>query len=253
MADLSAGRGVPSAKQARRRRRGSRCGQSQCLRSVSAPSHKESRQASDARGRQRPAARRPPEGCRARHTRRREHLAGPDGGQRLPVEWCCLCRYADSSYCCGKRYFSARQHHRYTACVLHYARGKPRCGIRPFCRVSFGMEIALLVLFWIVALVIVSALLWRSSHTMTATGIGLSLILGGVLGTCGTGCSAGGWWISFSSISAHTSGPHSTWPTVQLSSAQGYWYLKFCLRKLRLLRSLLKAAILPFLTLITVH
>jgi len=43
-------------------------------------------------------------------------------------------------------------------------------------------KIGLLVLFSIVALVIVSALLWRSSHTMTATGIGLSLILGGALG-----------------------------------------------------------------------
>src|SRR5438445_12887019 len=43
-------------------------------------------------------------------------------------------------------------------------------------------KIALLVLFSIVALVIVSALLWRSSHTMTATGVGLSLILGGALG-----------------------------------------------------------------------
>ena len=38
-------------------------------------------------------------------------------------------------------------------------------------------KIALLVLFSIVALVIVSALLWRSSHTMTATAVGLSLIL----------------------------------------------------------------------------
>jgi signal peptidase II len=43
-------------------------------------------------------------------------------------------------------------------------------------------KIALLVLFSIVALVIVSALLWRSSHTMTSTGIGLSLILGGAIG-----------------------------------------------------------------------
>lgn len=43
-------------------------------------------------------------------------------------------------------------------------------------------KIALLVLFSIVALVIVAALLWRSSHTMTATAIGLSLILGGALG-----------------------------------------------------------------------
>ena len=43
-------------------------------------------------------------------------------------------------------------------------------------------KIALLVLFSIVALVIVSALLWRSSHTMTASAVGLSLILGGALG-----------------------------------------------------------------------
>jgi len=43
-------------------------------------------------------------------------------------------------------------------------------------------KIALLVLFSIVALVIVSVLLWRSSHTMTTTGVGLALILGGALG-----------------------------------------------------------------------
>src|ERR1700687_1012801 len=43
-------------------------------------------------------------------------------------------------------------------------------------------KIALLVMFSIVALVIVSALLWRSSHAMTATAVGLSLILGGALG-----------------------------------------------------------------------
>src|SRR3954466_10936425 len=43
-------------------------------------------------------------------------------------------------------------------------------------------KIGLLVLFSIVALLIVSALLGKSSHTMTATGVGLSLILGGALG-----------------------------------------------------------------------
>src|SRR5208283_897194 len=43
-------------------------------------------------------------------------------------------------------------------------------------------KIAMLVLFSIAALVVVSALLWRSSHTLTTTGIGLSLILGGALG-----------------------------------------------------------------------
>lgn len=43
-------------------------------------------------------------------------------------------------------------------------------------------KIAVLVLFSLVALVIVSALLWKNSHTMTSTGVGLSLILGGALG-----------------------------------------------------------------------
>jgi signal peptidase II len=43
-------------------------------------------------------------------------------------------------------------------------------------------KIYMLVLFSVVALVIVSALLWRNSHTMSTTGVGLSLILGGALG-----------------------------------------------------------------------
>ena len=43
-------------------------------------------------------------------------------------------------------------------------------------------KIAVLVLFSIVALIVVSALLWRNSHSMTSTGIGLALILGGALG-----------------------------------------------------------------------
>jgi signal peptidase II len=43
-------------------------------------------------------------------------------------------------------------------------------------------KIAMLVLFSIVALVIVSTRLWRNSHTMSTTGVGLSLILGGALG-----------------------------------------------------------------------
>lgn len=43
-------------------------------------------------------------------------------------------------------------------------------------------KIAMLVLFSIVALVVVSALLWRNSHSMTTTGVGLALILGGALG-----------------------------------------------------------------------
>jgi signal peptidase II len=43
-------------------------------------------------------------------------------------------------------------------------------------------KIAVLVMFSVVALVIVSALLWRNSHSMNTTGLGLSLILGGALG-----------------------------------------------------------------------
>ena len=43
-------------------------------------------------------------------------------------------------------------------------------------------KIAMLVIFSIIALVIVSVLLWRSSRTMTASSIGLSLILGGAMG-----------------------------------------------------------------------
>jgi signal peptidase II len=43
-------------------------------------------------------------------------------------------------------------------------------------------KIAMLVLFSMVALVVVSALLWRGSHSMTTTGVGLGLILGGALG-----------------------------------------------------------------------
>lgn len=43
-------------------------------------------------------------------------------------------------------------------------------------------KIGLLVLFSLIALAIVSALLWRNSHSLSSTGLGLSLILGGALG-----------------------------------------------------------------------
>ena len=43
-------------------------------------------------------------------------------------------------------------------------------------------KVGMLVAFSVVALVVVSTLLWRNSHTMTTTGIGLSLILGGAIG-----------------------------------------------------------------------
>ena len=55
---------------------------------------------------------------------------------------------------------------------------------------AFGMfadspspwKIVLLILFSIIALLIVSTLLWRNSHRLTSTGVGLSLILGGAVG-----------------------------------------------------------------------
>jgi signal peptidase II len=43
-------------------------------------------------------------------------------------------------------------------------------------------KVAILVLFSILALAVVSALLWKNSHSMSTTGVGLSLILGGALG-----------------------------------------------------------------------
>ena len=43
-------------------------------------------------------------------------------------------------------------------------------------------KIAMLVSFSIIALVVVSAMLWRSTHAMASTGIGLALILGGAIG-----------------------------------------------------------------------
>lgn len=43
-------------------------------------------------------------------------------------------------------------------------------------------KIALLIVFSLVALAIVAMLLWKNSHRLTSTGVGLSLILGGALG-----------------------------------------------------------------------
>ena len=43
-------------------------------------------------------------------------------------------------------------------------------------------KIGLLVLFSLIALLIVSTLLWKNSHSLSTTGIGLSLILGGAIG-----------------------------------------------------------------------
>ena len=43
-------------------------------------------------------------------------------------------------------------------------------------------KIAILVTFSLLALIVVSALLWKNSHSMTITGVGLALILGGAIG-----------------------------------------------------------------------
>ncbi len=43
-------------------------------------------------------------------------------------------------------------------------------------------KVAVLIAFSIVALLVVFALLWKNSHRLTTTGIGLSLILGGAVG-----------------------------------------------------------------------
>jgi signal peptidase II len=43
-------------------------------------------------------------------------------------------------------------------------------------------KVVLLIVFSLIALLIVSALLWKNSHRLTSTGIGLSLILGGAIG-----------------------------------------------------------------------
>lgn len=43
-------------------------------------------------------------------------------------------------------------------------------------------KVAMLVVFSVVALVVVSFLLWKNSHAMTSTGVGLALILGGAIG-----------------------------------------------------------------------
>src|SRR2546423_697844 len=43
-------------------------------------------------------------------------------------------------------------------------------------------KVGLLILFSLVALLIVSALLWKNSHRLGTTGVGLALILGGAIG-----------------------------------------------------------------------
>jgi signal peptidase II len=51
-----------------------------------------------------------------------------------------------------------------------------------FAESSSEWKVAVLVLFSTLALAVVSALLWKNSHTMSTTGVGLALILGGAVG-----------------------------------------------------------------------
>jgi signal peptidase II len=51
-----------------------------------------------------------------------------------------------------------------------------------FAESSAQWKVGALVTFSILALIIVSALLWKNSHSLSVTTIGLSLILGGALG-----------------------------------------------------------------------
>lgn len=43
-------------------------------------------------------------------------------------------------------------------------------------------KVTALILFSLLALIVVLVLLWKNGHTMNATGVGLSLVLGGALG-----------------------------------------------------------------------
>ena len=51
-----------------------------------------------------------------------------------------------------------------------------------FAESSSEWKVGILILFSILALAVVSALLWKNSHSMTITGAGLALILGGAVG-----------------------------------------------------------------------
>lgn len=51
-----------------------------------------------------------------------------------------------------------------------------------FSESSFEWKLTLLIMFSLLALVVVTILLWKNSHIVNATGTALSLILGGALG-----------------------------------------------------------------------
>jgi lipoprotein signal peptidase len=71
-------------------------------------------------------------------------------------------------------------------------------------------KVALLIMFSVIALVIVSALLWKNSHSMTTTGIGLAH-----WEICGIGSLRVASPTFFSSTSGNINGQPSTLPTAR--------------------------------------
>ena len=51
-----------------------------------------------------------------------------------------------------------------------------------FSESAYEWKLALLIMFSLLALIVVTVLLWKNSHIVSATGTALSLILGGALG-----------------------------------------------------------------------
>ena len=88
-------------------------------------------------------------------------------------------------------------------------------------------KIATLVLFSIVALVVVSALLWQEQPSHARTGIGLGADSGRRnRQSLGPPAAAATWSIFCSFTSANISGRRSTWPTARSWSARACWCSK---------------------------
>ena len=81
----------------------------------------------------------------------------------------------------------------------------------------------LLIGFSLIAMIIVSVLLWKQSHVLTTTGIALSLILGGAVGNLWDRVASGRVVDFLLFYSGNISGRFSIWRTARLSSARVYW------------------------------
>ena len=86
-----------------------------------------------------------------------------------------------------------------------------------------GWKIGVLILFSVLALVVVSALLWKNSHSMSATGVGLALVLGGAIGNLWDRLAYGRVvdFLDFSIAGYHW--PAFTWPIALSWSAHSCW------------------------------